>query len=682
MVKAFYIQQVQGSYWRSMSDSLHQKIEEVDADRGTIYSEDGQMLSTSIPRFDVYIDFAADGLREKNGKIFRQNLDSLSYCLAKLFKDKSTGAYIKMLEEGYKNEERYFLLKKKISFRQYQQLRDFPLVRLGRNKSGFIAEVKNIRLNPYQLLAYRTIGLDRENAQKIGLEKSYDSVLKGTTGKRLVRSIGGGVSVPVDNGFQIEPENGKDVITTLNVHIQEITENALMKMMIENEAENGCAIVMEVKTGKIKAIANIGKKINGSYWEDFNYALTPTEPGSTFKLASLLSVLEDKKMSLNNRIDLQDGVWQVAGRTVYDSEKHGLNEVTVKRAFEVSSNVGMAKMVYNSYYTKPSQFLSHLKKLGLDTLTGIDLTGERKPVIYKPGSKYWSATTLPWMAFGYNLAITPLHTAMLYNAVANGGTMVKPYLVSQVKQDGKILKQYEPQIVHDSICSKQTLNQLYDCLTGVCSDSGATGYNLFKGTTYVVAGKTGTALVADGTKGYAAHIYQSSFAGFFPADDPQYTCVVVIKNKPHAPKFYGALVAGPVFKEIADRLNIMYVKKNNQALNTNKIKNDSAWYKYEGMAQEVKLVLNKLRVAFLDSTHKKSSLATLYKKNIIPVANTVQLSSIQMPQLQGMGLKDAVYICENMGLKVNVKGKGKVTEQSVAPGEYVTKKQQIKIILN
>src|SRR4051812_45249109 len=298
--KAFYIQQVQGNYWRSMSDSLHLKIQEVDADRGTIYSADEEMLSTSIPQFDIYVDFDADGLRENNGELFHKNIDSLCYCLADLFKDRSKAAYKKILSNGYKSCDRYYLLKRKVSFEEYRQLRGFPLVRLGKNASGFIAEVRTVRLNPYQLLAYRTIGLDRQNTQKVGLEQTYDTLLKGTTGQRLVRYITSGVAVPVEDDYQVEPENGKDIITTIDTRIQEITENALMKMMISNEAEHGCAIVMEVKTGSIKAMANLGRRPDGTYWEDFNYAMTPTEPGSTFKLATLLSVLEDKKFALSS----------------------------------------------------------------------------------------------------------------------------------------------------------------------------------------------------------------------------------------------------------------------------------------------------------------------------------------------------------------------------------------------
>jgi cell division protein FtsI (penicillin-binding protein 3) len=677
--KAFYIQQVQGKVWRSLGDTLHMKWEEVEAERGTIFSEDGQMLSTSIPQFDIYIDFGAEGLREKSGKRFRTNVDSLSWGLAMLFKDRSADDYRKILEKGYKNTTRYYPLKKKISYREYQKLMKLPLVREGRNKSGFIADVKNIRLNPYQMLAYRTIGLDRENAQKIGLEQTYDSVLKGTTGQRMVRFIAGGVAIPVDdeNVNTIEPQNGKNVITTLDMHIQEITESALMKMMVGNEAEHGCAIVMEVKTGKIKAMANLGRRPDGSYFEDYNYALTPTEPGSTFKLATLIAALEDKKVNLNNTVNLEGGSWQIAGRTVWDSEQHGLYQVTVKKAFEESSNVGMAKLAVNGYGNNPSQFINHLKSLKLDEKTGVDLLGEGKPVIYKPGSKYWSATTLPWMAFGYNLLVTPMHTAMLYNAVANNGIMLKPYLVSSITEDGKIVKEVKPVVVNEKICSDETLRQLNECLKGVCTEGTAT--SLFKKASYQVAGKTGTALVANGNRGYADKIYQSSFAGFFPAEDPQYTIVVVVKNKAHAAKFYGAAVAGPVFKEISDRLFTLYVKQNNQ-LYAAASQKDTGSFQYMGNANEVKHVFEKLKIKYAVAS-RESEMVSVIGQNGNAAAYNVSFPQKQMPLLKGLALKDAVAVCEHIGLKVAVNGKGKVITQSVEPGNPIARGQLINIQL-
>ncbi len=559
--RVFYLQQVQGKYWKSEAKKQQQRFIETDADRGTIYSEEGNMLSTSIPFFDIYIDFAADGLREKNGKRFTDNIDSLSLSLAALFGDKSSASYKKELQEQYRKKNRYFLLKRNISFQQYKILRKAPLVRMGKNKSGFIAEVKNKRLNPYGLLANRTIGLSREFIDSdgkvknlnVGLEHTYDSILRGESGKKLVRYIAGGVYVPVE-GYEIEPEQGKDVVTTLDVNIQDITENALLKMMQFNECDHGTCIVMEVKTGKIKAIANLGKNDKGEYWEDLNYAIQASEPGSTFKLATMLALLEDGYATLNTKVNLEKGVWHVSRRTVYDSERHDKTEVTLKEAFEYSSNVGMAKMVWANYSKDPMQYISTLRKLRMNQLSGIDLVGETNPIIKTPKSKTWSATSLPWMSFGYEVLVSPLQTLMLYNAVANEGKMMKPYLVNEIRQGGITIKKNNPEVLEKSICSESTLDQLKESLVGACGEKGGTGFRLFNGSPYQVAGKTGTALVANGKRGYADHIYQSSFAGYFPANDPKYSIIVVIKNKPFAKHFYGASVAGPVFKEIADKL--------------------------------------------------------------------------------------------------------------------------------
>lgn len=676
--KAVYIQQVQGAELRSMSDSLHQKIEEVAADRGTIYSEDGQMLSTSIPQFNIYIDFAADGLREKSGIRFRENVDSLSYNLAMLFNDKSISEYKKLLQQGFKNRDRYFPLQKNISYRQYEALRQFPLVRLGKNKSGFIVDEGKIRLNPYKLLAYRTIGLDRENAQKIGLEKTYDTLLKGNTGRRLVRYIAGGVSVPVDDE-QFEPENGKDLITTLDVFIQEVTENALMKMMITNQATNGCAIVMETKTGKIKAIANLGRQKDGDYAEDFNYAISPSEPGSTFKLATMMSLLEDKKITLTSIVNLNGGTWSINGQTVYDSEQHGKFDVTVKDAFALSSNVGMAKLAWINYSSNPSQFIRHIHNMRLDTLTGIDITGERNAFIPKPGTKYWSSITLPWMAFGYNLQVTPLQTATFYNAVANNGKMMRPYLLNAVKEEGELINEYQPKVLLEKVCSDETIKQLQICLEAVCTDG--TARELFKNSSYQVAGKTGTALVANGNRGYADKIYQTSFAGYFPANNPQYTIVVVIKNKPEALLHYGATVAGPVFKEIADRLYTTYVRQSNYIAKADKTI-DSSVYNYVVSKDDFKQLTSNLKLSSFDTNYVPSDFLTISASNHKLYFTSKTIDNKSMPQLKGIGLKDVVILCENMGLKVNTKGRGKVVAQSILPGQSFAKGQILNIELN
>jgi cell division protein FtsI (penicillin-binding protein 3) len=675
--RAFYIQHAEGEYWRSKSDSLHTRIVNLDADRGTIFSEDGSMLSTSIPFFTIYIDFGAEGLREKNGKRFREHLDSLSMALSGLFKDASSTSYKQLLQTGFRKKDRYFLLKKDISFQQYKSLRDFPLVRQGRNKSGFIAEINNKRLNPFGLLANRTIGLARENAQNVGLERTYDSVLRGETGKRLVRFISGGVAVPVE-GYELEPENGKDLITTLDVNIQDIAENALLKVVTEREAAYGTCIVMEVATGKIKAIANLGKGSDGEYWEDLNYAIRASEPGSTFKLATMLAALEDKKINLGTRVNIEKGIWKVNGRTVYDSEERNLTDVSVQQAFELSSNVGMAKLAMNYYAKQPMQFIDHLKRLRLNEFSGIGLLGETQPIIKSPKSKTWSATTLPWMAFGYEVLVSPLQTLMLYNAVANEGKMMRPYLVEEIRKGGLPVSIHQPEVMVERICSEATLKQLKTCLEGVVTNGTA---KALRSPYYKIAAKTGTALMANGNRGYNDHIYQSSFAGYFPADKPMYSCIVVIRNKPHALQYYGGAIAGPVFREIADKLYAMRAHEIPAATEMVPVK-DSVLFNYTGSLSDMRMVYSTLQIPFSDSANGHRYSRATAALDFSTVLREKNIEAALMPDLKGMGLKDALYLLEQMDMKVLVKGTGKVKEQSIVAGKAIAKNQSILLSLN
>jgi cell division protein FtsI (penicillin-binding protein 3) len=679
--RVFFIQHVQGKYWRALSDSLHQKYVDLSAERGTIYSEDGNMLSTSVPYFNIYIDFDADGLREKNGKRFRENLDSLSLCLANLFRDQSAAVYRKQLLQGYKSDDRYYLLQRNLSFDQYRQLRNFPLVRQGRNKSGFIIDASSKRLNPFGLLANRTIGLSRDNAQNVGLERTYDSLLRGENGRRLVRYLNAGTYIPVE-GYEIDPENGKDILTTIDVNTQDIAENALLSMMVENECEHGTCIVMETATGKIRAMANLGRQPDGTYWEDLNYAIRASEPGSTFKLATLLSLLEDHEVKLTDHLNIEGGTWKIGTRTVHDAEKQEASDVTVEEAFEHSSNVGMAKLVVAHYAQHPQQFVDDLKKLRLNQITGIDLAGETSPIIKSPKSKTWSASTLPWMAFGYEVLISPLQTLTLYNAVANNGKMMKPYLVNAVQYAGGIDRQNQPVVLMDKICSDETLAELRTCLQGVCIKG--TAKSAFKNTFYSVAGKTGTALVANGNRGYADHIYQSSFAGYFPANHPRYTCIVVIKNKPFAKKYLGAAVAGPVFREVADKLMSLeaIVPDSNSIFSyTSLLKKDSAAYYYAGSTDEIRQVLQTLQVPYTDSGYEKKW-AGIYRQNNQPVIRAKSEEPKHVPDVKGMGLKDALYLCESRNITVSTHGTGKVKQQSIPAGSLVSKNQKLILDLN
>lgn len=673
--KAFYIQRVEGEHWRSMSDSMHQRIVEIDADRGTIFSEDGQMLSTSLPQFDIYIDFQADGLRDKNGKVFSQNIDSFSIAMSRYFGDKTTAQYKNEMKEGYKKKNRYYLLKKKLSFEEYKAFRQFPLVKLGRNKSGVIVEESSKRLLPFGLLANRTIGLSREHIasngqtkkQNVGLEKAYDTLLTGQKGQRLVRYASGG-AIPVE-GFQVEPENGKDIFTTIDVNIQDISETALLKMMETSEALYGTCIVMETKTGKIKAMANLGRRPDGSYWEDDNYALRVTEPGSTIKLVTLLAVLEKGTSKLNDLVEVGSAGQMIVGpRNVNDAERSPKPVLTVEECFAHSSNVGMSKLAYKAFSQNPKEFKEYLHKYHMDVRSPIDLSNLPKPQMAPLNKNSGGLMNMITMSFGYAVQVSPLHTLTLYNAIANNGRMMKPYLVNSIRQNGLVMKEYEPTVMEERIANEQTINAAKSSMEMVIKEG--TGKPAFKDMPFAIAGKTGTAHVADGDIKYGHGVYQASFVGYFPANDPQYTAIVVIRSKPHAAVHYGGSLAGPVFREIATKLYAMYVNK--KAPQPYIIKKDSATFFYAGNTTDIKQVYQTLGMNYTDSA-AQGNWSNVYSVNYQPVVKTSNIKQKLMPNVRGMGLKDALYLLESMGIKVSVKGIGKVVSQSLQPGTLLEK---------
>ncbi len=674
--RAFYIQRVEGDHWRSMSDSLHQRFIELDAQRGTIYSEDGQMLSASIPTFDIYIDFNADGLREKKGKRFYENIDSFSMALAAYFGDQSTAEYKSELKAAFKKNARYYSLKKKLSFEQYKVFREFPLARLGRNKSGIIVETNSKRLPPFGLLASRTIGLSREHMasdgkirkQNVGLERSYDSVLSGKSGQKLVRYIAGGTAIPIE-GSETDPENGKDIFTTLDVQMQDITETALLRMMQQCEGPYGTAIVMETATGKIKAMANLGRRPDGSYWEDDNYALRTTEPGSTIKLVTLLSVLEKGTSAPDDMVEVGTaGRMQVGNKMVSDAERQPKPVLTVKECFAHSSNIGMSKLAYKAFAQKPAELKEFIHRFHLDVRVPVDLANVPKPTMAPLDQKGSAEGNMLWMSFGYGIQVSPLHTLMLYNSIANNGRMMKPYLVNSIQNNGVLYKAFQPTVLSENICKPDVIKVARESMEMVVKEG--TGRRVFTGMPFAVAGKTGTAHVSDGPIKYDHGVYQASFVGYFPADKPQYTCIVVIRTKAHAASHYGGTVAGPVFREIATKLYAMYVEKKDPSLYV--VKKDSSAYFYAGYSPDIKNVYNTLKVKYADST-LENNWALVYASNYQPVVKANTIRKKLMPNVRGMGLKDALYLLENMGVKVTVTGKGKIAAQSVAPGTELSK---------
>lgn len=662
-----------------MSDSLHQRFVSLDAERGTIYSEDGQMLSTSIPTFDIYIDFNADGLTEKKGKRFHENVDSFAISMAEFFKDKTAAQYKKDLKTAFNKNQRYYPLKKKLNFETYKVFREFPLVRQGRNKSGVIVEVNSKRETPFGLLANRTIGLSREfkdanNAakkQNVGLERSYDTVLSGHDGQRLVRYIAGGTAIPVE-GSQTDPVNGKDIYTTIDVNIQDITETALLRMMQQCEGPYGTAIVMETSTGKIKAMANLGRRSDGTYWEDDNYALRVTEPGSTIKLATLLAVLDKGSSTIDEKVYVGGaGRLEVApGKVVVDAERHSAVELSVKDCFAHSSNVGMSKLAFKAFGNNPSEIKNYFKKFHLDTRSPIDLMNVPKPTMAPLSTAKGEAGlgNMLWMSFGYAVQVSPLHTLTLYNAVANNGKMMKPYLVNGIQSNGVVTKQFLPTVLDENISKPEAIKNAQDAMRAVVTEG--TARKALAGLPFAVAGKTGTAHVSDGAIKYAHGVYQATFVGYFPAEKPQYTCIVVIRTKPHAASHYGGTLAAPVFKEIATKLYSMYVENKNASLYA--AKKDSASFFYSGYTSDIMNVFKTMNMSYKDSS-SNSNWTSVYAANYQPVMKQATVRKQVMPNVRGMGLKDAVYLLENMGLKVAIRGRGKVAMQSVAPGTALAK---------
>ncbi|MGE9312294.1 penicillin-binding protein [Niabella sp. CJ426] len=682
--KAVVIQKLQGEHWRSMSDSMHQKIVEINADRGTIFSEDGQMLSTSLPQFDIYMDFKADGLRDKGGKVYNTYIDSFAIAMAGYFKDKTAKEYRAEFDKAYAKGNRYYSLKKKISFEDYKALREFPLISLGKNKSGIVVEQTSKRIAPFGLLANRTIGLSREyvnsdgkvRKMNVGLEMSYDSLLNGRSGQRLVRYASGG-AVPVQ-GFEVEPEDGKDIYTTLDINMQDVAETALLRMLQSIHAEYGTAIVMETKTGKIKAIANLGR--NGqdtTYWENDNYALRVTEPGSTIKIVSFLASLDKGNVKPGDLFEVgSTGRMQVGPRPITDAHRMPKPVLSIEECIAHSSNVGMGRVALKAFGKEPTEFKEYLDKYHLTKKSPIDLSAIPRPSVAPLEASHGGVMNLVTMAFGYAIQVSPMQLLTLYNAIGNNGVMMSPYLVNSIRNNGVVIKQTQPTVLEQQICKPATLEAAKRALELVITEGSGKG--VFKDMPFLVAGKTGTAQVADRGIGYANRIYQASFAGYFPANNPQYSCIVVIRTKAGSGLYYGGQLAAPVFREIATKIYSMYVDRKTPKMYEGAA--DSTSYFYAGSSTGIKNVLGFLDMRYVDSL-QQNSWATMYATNYKRILQTNVVKDNLMPNVRGMGLRDAIKLLEDMGLRVNARGSGKVAVQSIQPGAPFRKGQAIVLSL-
>ncbi len=637
--KLVSIQFVQGDEYRALAEKSTTKDFPIPANRGNVYSADGSLLATSIPKYDIRID-AIQAKEATFEKYINDLADSLH-----VYKGKPASYYKNVIRKARQHKNRYFLLARNISYSDYIRMRNFPLLNLGAIKGGLIVEQTTRREHPMGGIAERFIGYERQdkdsNYTRAGIDGAFGvKYLQGKNGKRLKQKIGNGQWKPIADFDQVEPQDGYDVYTTIDVNIQDIAHHSLLKQLEIYDADHGCVVVMDVKTGEIKAISNLGKNRNGKYYERLNYAVGEShEPGSTFKVMAMMAALEDKVIDTSTVVDTKKGRKSLYGRVITDSGP-GYGEISAARALEVSSNIGMATIIDEHYSKQPEKFLNRLSSWGLDKPLGFNIKGEGVPDIPKPGASNWSRNALPSMAYGYNLEMTPLQTLAFYNAIANDGELIKPRFLKSVKSFDKDIEVFKKEVLVEKICSDKTLNEIRDILKNVVIRG--TGQRMYS-ETFSMAGKTGTARTdyANTEKWNKDKKYISSFAGYFPADNPKYSCIVVIHKPSTKVGIYGSDVAGPVFKRVAQKIYtdtpiIDEVETLN--FNDNLVNEDFESY-YEN--------------------------ARKYKE--------------LMPSVVGMPAMDAIALLENLQIDVRVKlnGNGTIKKQSVEKHQKLQTNQTI-----
>ena len=630
VLKITNIQWVQGDSLRKLANKHSIKNFIIPANKGNIYSADGSLLATSIPNYNIRFDAIAPNVND-----FQKNIKPLSDSLALLFNKPSNYFQLELIR-ARTSGNRFYLLARDLSYTEYMKIKQFPLFKLGIYRGGIIVEQKVVRKHPIGEIASRTIGYERITPEGLpdgkGIEWAFRKYLNGKDGKVLKQKIAKGQWKPIRDVNEVEPQDGYDIISTLDVYIQDIAHHALMDQLIKYKADHGCVVVMETKTGYVKAISNLGKIADNTYAETTNYAIAEShEPGSTYKLADLMTLLEDKKVDTSAVFNTNGGVITYFGNKVVDSHEGGYGSISLAKGFEKSSNTVMVQAVYNNYKNQPSKFVNHLNAYGLNSKLGLPFQGEGEPYIPQPTDKTWSNISLPWMAFGYGVSITPLQTLTYYNAVANNGEMVKPQFVSEIKEWNRTVKKFDKKVMNPKICSHETILKLKAVLENVVKRGTAS--KLYT-KDFSMAGKTGTAQANYGTNGGADKHYISSFVGYFPADIPKYSCIVVVHDPDSSNNnYYGADVAGPVFKRIAQKIFTDSPTKNEvknlELKNSNQEKDYSVYYK-----------------------------KSLDKKDVIP-------------NLKGMSGMDAVALLGNLKVKVRVIGVGKVIKQSLNPGETI-----------
>lgn len=641
------IQYVQGDKYRKLSVESTVKNDTIFSNRGNVYAADGNLLATSMYKYTIRMDLVA-----VKSAVFEKNIHALSESLSGLL-GQPTSYYKKKLRDARKRRNRYLLIARNLGYNDYIKIKQFPIFKLGPYKGGFITEQKTLRVRPIGKIAERTIGYD-DYRGGAGIEGAFTKYLEGENGWRLKQKIAKGQWKPINDVNEKEPLDGRDVITTLNVNIQDITHHALLRQMEFFDAEHGCAIVMETATGEIKAISNLGRTSQGKYYEKRNYAVWEShEPGSTFKLASLMAALDDKVIDTSTVVDTEKGILMLHGSKVEDSHRGGYGKISAARVFEVSSNVGIVKLIKKHYDDNPEKFIAKMRSFGLDKKLGLQIQGEGAPFIPYPGNKRnpWNKISLEWMAWGYGVSLTPLQMLTFYNAVANDGQMVKPRFIKELRVQNKTEKVFEKVILKERIASQETIDKVKKIMEDVVRKG--TADNIYS-PNFSMAGKTGTAKKWVGThrnkegeliKGhYSNQLYVASFAGFFPADKPKYSCIVVIHEPNKKKGYYGATVAAPVFKEIAQKI-------------------------YTTTPMSVLEVTDTPSVTLLDSKYQN-------------YYNELQKEHITIPNVKGMSGMDAVSLLENLGLKVTFEGVGIVVKQSKNKGTKFKKGDTILLKLS
>jgi cell division protein FtsI (penicillin-binding protein 3) len=671
--KISHIQYQEGAKWRALEQERRISYQSVPATRGNIFASDGKsIMATSLPFYRVAWD---PGVVNKD--TFKIGIKALSRNLAHFFGDRSAVEYERRLTDAYNAKDpavRYLRLNsRQINFQEKKELASWPIFR-AKKRGGVIFEKVDKRFRPFGGLAQRTVGFVNEDKNGAGLEFTFQTKLAGKAGEALYERVPGGMK-PVYDGTEIKPQPGYDIKTTLDINLQDGAEDALYKALVANDAQYGCAILMEVRTGEIKAVANLGKASDGTYKEDYNYAFADqgrTEPGSTFKLASMMALLEaHPEIQLDDIVDTGNGRMLIGGAVKTDT--HGYGKVTVQQVFEKSSNIGVAKLINQYFSGNPSAYTDYLKRFGLPKPLGFQMAGEALPYIKDPKDRTWSRTSLTTMCIGYELKIAPLQTLAFYNAVANGGVKVQPIIVKEIKQADQVLEQFEAPVLNQKICSDETLRKLHAMMEGVVLEGTA---RKIRPKDYSIAGKTGTAWKFK--NGHYTKTYSTSFCGFFPADNPKYSCIVVI-DSPSKGGWSGAEVAAPVFRDIADKCMARDQASQRPMLARVPARRAPVPLVRAGVQDEIALVCQRIGLPaqtqatggeeWVRATRAADTATVTRAVEVAPNATVTRTG--RMPDAHGLTLRDALFLLENRGLKVRTSGTGRVREQSVAPGEPV-----------